>query len=158
VRNSYKINKFFLKLVTLGPVGDLPASGTFGSLCALFFVPLFVRFSFKIKLLFLILIFLLGFVGIYMSQQYFESQDPKEIVFDEFIGQFVTFALFSTISWKEMIVGFLLFRTFDILKPWPISYLDKKEFKTKIGILLDDLVAGLFALFFLMIFHKFIFS
>jgi phosphatidylglycerophosphatase A len=73
--------------------------------------------------------------------------DPREVVADEFAGQAVTFLLITVIqtsgTWVAGLLGFLLFRFFDILKPWPIRKLEK--FPNGWGILLDDLLAGTYA-------------
>jgi phosphatidylglycerophosphatase A len=73
--------------------------------------------------------------------------DPREIVADEFSGQAVTFLFIAAIPisniWVTGLLGFLLFRFFDILKPWPIRKLEKLP--KGWGILLDDLLAGVFA-------------
>jgi phosphatidylglycerophosphatase A len=73
--------------------------------------------------------------------------DPREIVVDEFSGQAVTFLFIVAIPisniWVTGLLGFLLFRFFDILKPWPIHKLEKLP--SGWGILLDDLLAGVYA-------------
>jgi len=75
------------------------------------------------------------------------KKDPGEIVADEFAGQAVTFLGVSAVGGKEIAIiavgGFLLFRFFDILKPWPIRNLEKLP--NGWGILADDLLAGVFA-------------
>lgn len=75
------------------------------------------------------------------------KKDPREIVADEFAGQAVTFLVVSWAAkqhlWAVMLGGFLLFRVFDILKPWPIRKLEKLP--KGWGILTDDLLAGLYA-------------
>ena len=78
--------------------------------------------------------------------------DPSEIIIDEFIGQLISltpilflnsFKLDKVIFFELMVSSFLLFRFFDILKPWPIYIVDKS--RTSLSILLDDVIAGLFA-------------
>ncbi|MCW9016490.1 MAG: phosphatidylglycerophosphatase A, partial [Kangiellaceae bacterium] len=72
-----------------------------------------------------------------------KTHDHPGIVWDEFAGMFVTF-LFIPITWQNLIAGFILFRLFDILKPWPIKWVDKKV-SGGLGIMLDDILAGLAA-------------
>ncbi len=69
--------------------------------------------------------------------------DHKSIVWDEFVGFFITM-IFLDVTILSVVVAFFLFRVFDILKPWPISWLDENVHDGT-GIMIDDLVAGLFA-------------
>lgn len=72
----------------------------------------------------------------------FEKRDPKQIVFDE-IAAFPVVYLFVTINWTTAIIGFVWFRLFDIFKPWPIRRLEKLP--GGLGIVVDDLAAGIYA-------------
>lgn len=81
------------------------------------------------------------------------GHDHPGIVWDEFAGLFVTM-IAVPVTWGTVLAGFILFRLFDILKPWPISWLDKKV-SGGLGIMLDDLVAGVFALAILHLLLKF---
>ena len=87
--------------------------------------------------------------------------DPREIVIDEFAGQSVTFLAFSVMAgenistrqvWLAAAAGFVLFRFFDIVKPWPIRRLEKLP--AGWGILCDDLLAGLYAGLCLLVFNR----
>jgi len=69
--------------------------------------------------------------------------DHGGIVWDEFVGFWIAMAALP-ITWQSVILGFVLFRLFDILKPWPISWLDKKV-SGGFGIMIDDVIAGLAA-------------
>jgi phosphatidylglycerophosphatase A len=69
--------------------------------------------------------------------------DHPGIVWDEIVGYLVTMAL-APAGWLWIVIGFVLFRLFDIVKPWPIRWLDK-HVHGGFGIMLDDLLAGLFA-------------
>ena len=73
----------------------------------------------------------------------FDNIDDKSIVIDEIIG-YLSFMIFFDINITNIIIGFLLFRFFDILKPFPISYVDKK-IKNSFGVIFDDLLAGFFS-------------
>jgi len=73
---------------------------------------------------------------------FFFSKDPKEIVIDEFLGQSIPLLLCG----KEIfliLLSFLIFRAFDILKPWPCNYFDQKH-KNAFGVILDDVIAGFY--------------
>lgn len=77
--------------------------------------------------------------------------DHSAIVYDEVAGLLVTMLL-APAGWFWLILGFLLFRFFDIIKPWPISFLDRK-IHGGLGIMLDDVIAGIFSLCCLLIIH-----
>lgn len=72
------------------------------------------------------------------------AHDHRSIVFDEMVGFLVTMVGIP-VSWEWILAGFMLFRLFDIIKPWPISMLDRRV-KGGLGIMLDDVAAGLAAL------------
>ena len=70
-------------------------------------------------------------------------KDPGAIVWDEFVGMWITL-IFVPEGWYFLILGFLLFRLFDIVKPWPVNYLDR-QISGGLGIMVDDVAAGLYA-------------
>lgn len=70
-------------------------------------------------------------------------KDPGGIVWDEFVGMWITMLLLP--DWRWLPVAFLLFRLFDIAKPWPVSWADR-QLTGGLGIMLDDVIAGLYAL------------
>ena len=119
--------------------------GTFGTLLA---VPIFI-YLFNNTLLINILMLLILFLSSLLLLNYsyknnlFNNIDDKSIVIDEIIG-YLSFMIFFDINITNIIIGFLLFRFFDILKPFPISYVDKK-IKNSFGVIFDDLLAGLFS-------------
>jgi phosphatidylglycerophosphatase A len=76
------------------------------------------------------------------------------VVWDEFVGYWVTM-IAAPAGWQWLVVGFVLFRFFDILKPWPISWCDKK-LHGGFGIMLDDVIAGIFALVCMQLFYFYI--
>jgi len=120
------------------------APGTFGTLAA---VPIFLALSvFSVYVYSLVTLFVC-LSGIYICGKAAVDagvHDHGAIVWDEIAGFLITMLLVP-VSWQSVLVGFLLFRFFDILKPWPISYIDKK-IHGGFGIMLDDIVAGLMAL------------
>ncbi len=121
-----------------------PASGTWGSLAALpFGVLLFHVGGIKLLIPATILVFA---VGVWASAEFAKAQeqaDPSSVVVDEVVGQWITL-LVSGFTGPAMLMAFLYFRFFDILKPWPIGWIDRNV-KGGVGIMLDDVLAGVFA-------------
>jgi len=120
------------------------APGTFGTLVA---IPLYLLLEPLSLTNFLIVLIILSLVSFYIagkSAQLLGVHDHGGIVIDEICGYLVTMALAPS-GWQWIIIGFILFRIFDILKPWPINLLDKNV-SGGIGIVLDDLMAGIYAL------------
>jgi len=123
-----------------------PAPGTWGTLAA---VPLYVLFSLvlSLSLTSYLLVLLVSFVlGVYLCGKTASDvgvHDHGAIVWDEFVGLWITMTLIP-FSWLNLILGFLLFRLFDIVKPWPIKLLDK-HVHGGFGIMIDDVLAGVFA-------------
>ena len=130
-------------------IGFLPISGTIGSLIAIFVY--FIFYNYLNLLSFIVFIILIFFYSIFFLdktiKQSFSTSDPKEIVIDEFIGQSIPLLLCED-NFFLIILSFLLFRLFDITKPWPASYFDLKV-KNANGVLMDDIIAGLYTFFFI---------
>ncbi len=130
----------------LGKIPVMP--GTISSLCAVI-IGFPILSSQRFLLLFLVLfLFLLGWQASHIAIQNRKNKDPQDIVIDEWAGQW--FALtFIQPSWAYAVLCFILFRFFDILKPWPISaieaHLKSSRSLQAFGIMADDLLAGLFA-------------
>ena len=125
-------------------VGLLPrAPGTFGTLAA---IPLGILMSFSGGLystLFVIIFISTAIWSSGVTEKLMGRDDPSEVVIDEVAGFLIT--IFSMpLSWPTLFIGFILFRFFDILKPFPIGDLEKK-IKGGKGIVLDDLMAGVYA-------------
>lgn len=92
--------------------------------------------------------FLLGWWATRYYERYFDQHDPKEVVVDELVGMWMVLSCLSFypgVSYLEAVIGFLLFRLFDIWKPFPIGWLDRKV-PGAFGTMIDDVVAGLFAI------------
>lgn len=121
------------------------APGTMGTLVA---VPLWAIFASFLPLWgYLLLIIIASIIGITICQKASDElgvHDHGGIVWDEFVGLWITM-LFAPVSWASAILGFLLFRFFDVLKPWPIKAIDEKV-SGGFGIMFDDIIAGIFAL------------
>ena len=123
-----------------------PAPGTWGTLAA---VPVYMLLLFVLPQGFLpyLAVLLITFVvGIYLCGKTAKDvgvHDHGAIVWDEFVGFWITMTLIP-FSWLNLILGFILFRIFDIIKPWPIKLLDK-HVHGGFGIMIDDVLAGVFA-------------
>jgi phosphatidylglycerophosphatase A len=118
--------------------------GTFGTLAALPLVVLLSHFSsFSVYLTVTILVCVLGIWICGKTAEDMGVHDDSSIVWDEVAGMLITM-LAVPLSWETVLVGFMLFRFFDIIKPWPISYLDE-HVHGGFGIMIDDVLAGLLA-------------
>ena len=147
------LNSLFVTMFGLGKIPKIP--GTFGSLATVILLYIFfhiINISPNIILIFLIIIFIFSFVAVAFHIKESENKDPKEIIIDEFIGQSIPIYLFEISHGKEKsadealifyIVCFILFRFFDILKPFPVSFFDK-NFKNSFGVIMDDVCAGIY--------------
>ena len=156
-----RFNLFFLTFLNIGKIKYAP--GTFASLitCLLF---LLLINSFDISTLFFctLVIFLYTFIAINSSFDSFDSNDPQEIVIDEVVGQMLpllAIPIYETLFIASVeyycVSAFLLFRLFDIWKPFPISYVDNNV-KGALGIILDDVLAGIYTTIILMLIFFFI--
>jgi phosphatidylglycerophosphatase A len=139
------------------------APGTITSLItAVFLYSLFhiINLSVNVILIFLLIVFAYSFYAISEYIKPKENKDPKEVVVDEFIGQSIPIYLYEishgTVKDSQEAILFylyifILFRYFDIKKPFPVSFFDKK-FKNSFGVIIDDVVAGLYVVLTLIIF------
>ena len=144
---------FLYHLATLFGVGKLPkAPGTWGSLAALVIaVPLihFINFNWPIFIGLTAVLFMLGIAAADVYAKRTGEEDSPKVVIDELVGQWITlFPLalvlpFGDFRWATLL-AFVLFRAFDILKPWPIRRLEKKP-GGGLSVMLDDVVAGIMA-------------
>ena len=146
-------NFLFVTMLGIGKIKMIP--GTFGSLATI--IILFVLFhtlniSSNLILLGLIIIFVYSFSAVASHTENSENKDPKEIVIDEFIGQSIPIYLYEISHGTEKspneaiifyAICFVLFRFFDIKKPFPVSFFDR-NFKNSFGVIMDDVCAGLY--------------
>jgi phosphatidylglycerophosphatase A len=125
-------------------IGTVPfASGTFGSLIGLPVCFLLSRLNF-LQSVICILVFILFAIGIASAaEKILKQKDPGQIVIDEIAGLMVTFAGLP-FNLKTVLAGFIIFRVFDILKPFPIRNLEKRVGGGS-GIVLDDVLAGVYS-------------
>jgi phosphatidylglycerophosphatase A len=153
------IKKFNLLFLTFFKIGKIKyAPGTIASLITcLLFLLLINIFNIFVLLLFTVIIFCYSFIAINNSFDEFNSEDPQEIVIDEVAGQMLTLLampIYETLYPLPKIyycfAAFLLFRLFDIWKPYPISYVDKNV-KGSLGIMLDDIFASVYSIIILTI-------
>ena len=156
-----KFNLFFLTFFMIGKIKYAP--GTFASLVTCFLFLMLINI-FNIVFIFFItlIIFFYSFVAINNSFDEFRSEDPQEIVIDEVVGQMLPLLaipiyeiLFIASVEYYCVSAFLLFRLFDIWKPFPISYVDN-NIKGALGIILDDVLAGIYTTIILMLIFFFI--
>ena len=143
----------FVTMFGLGKIPKIP--GTFGSLATIIILYVFFHIfslSSNIILLGLIIIFIFSFLAVEAHIQDKENKDPKEVVIDEFIGQSIPIYLYEISHGTEKssdeaiifyIFCFILFRFFDIVKPFPVNFFDK-NFKNSFGVIMDDVCAGFY--------------
>ena len=146
IKISPKMLRNPLHLLSLGFGSGLApfAPGTFGTLVA---IPLYLLLAqLSLPLYLLAIVIALG-AGIYLCQYTSDAlgvHDHSGIVWDEFVGYWITM-IAVPLAWQWILAGFVLFRFFDIVKPWPVKIADLKM-KGGFGIMLDDVLAGLYAL------------
>jgi phosphatidylglycerophosphatase A len=119
------------------------APGTFGTLAA---IPLYWLMADLPIILYGLLVILFTAVGVYLcgeTARAMHKHDHPGIVWDEVVGFLITMFPLS-FDWRALILGFVLFRFFDIVKPWPIGVIDRGV-KGGLGIMLDDIIAGVMA-------------
>ena len=155
------LNTLFVTMFGLGKIPRVP--GTFGSLATViilyFFFHIF-NLSSNLILIFLIVTFILSFSAVARHIKDNENKDPKEVIIDEFIGQSIPIYLYEISHGTEKLpnealilygICFVLFRFFDIAKPFPVSFFDK-NFKNSFGVIMDDVIAGFYVVIFLICF------
>ncbi len=120
------------------------APGTFGTLAAVPLYLLMINFSLPLYLLMTLFSIIIGFWLCGKSSEMLGVHDHSGIVWDEFAGFFITM-IAAPQGWQWIVLGFALFRLFDIWKPWPIHIVDRKV-QGGVGIMMDDVIAGIYAL------------
>ena len=150
------LNKIIFLFVTLFGIGKIKKiPGSFASLTTtlfLFFLFHILNVSPDIVLISVIIIFFVSLYAVNVFIKDLDNKDPKEVVIDEFIGQSIPICLYEIahVGVKETnevltfyFIMFVLFRVFDIVKPYPVNYYDK-NFKNSFGVVMDDVCAGLY--------------
>ena len=148
-----KINFLFVTLFGVGKIKKIPGSiASLTTILFLFFLFHIVNTDPNIVLISLIIIFFVSLYAVNIFIKDLDDKDPKEIVIDEFIGQSIPICLYeiahdTTKETNEILtfyfIMFILFRIFDIAKPYPVNYYDK-NFKNSFGVIMDDVCAGLY--------------
>jgi len=138
-------------IATAGGAGYFPiAPGTAGSLVGVAVVvglgklPLHRTAAIAALAATSLALFALGVWAAGEAEDFFGRRDPGQVVVDEVVGQMLTFTLLPHATWKWLLGGFLLFRTFDIVKPAPARQAER--ISRGWGIMLDDVVAGVYGL------------
>ena len=156
-----KLNSIFVTFFGIGKIKKIP--GTFASLATtvlLFFLFHILNISPNIILFAVIIIFLISFYAVNIYIKDLSNKDPKEVVIDEVIGQSIPLYLYEVShnvpkdfndALKFYLIIFILFRFFDIAKPFPVNYFDK-NFKNSFGVIMDDVVAGLYVVLVLILY------
>ena len=142
-------------------IGYAPvAPGTFGSFLGILLILLLSRLGWEDGhrvAFYLVMVGIISAIGIWAAskaESIFQRKDPPQVVIDEIVGQLLTFGLiFRNPRFLLLLIGFLFFRLFDIVKPFPIRKLEKAPLG--FGIMLDDLVAGFYASLVVKILHLF---
>ena len=146
-------NSLLVTMCGLGKIKFMP--GTLGSLATtiiLFYLFHSLNISSNVVLIGLIIIFIYSFYAVSTYTEDSKNKDPGEIIIDEFLGQSIPIYLYETSHGttkesNEAIVYyalfFILFRYFDIMKPFPVNFFDK-NFKNSFGVIMDDICAGLY--------------
>ncbi len=156
--------KIFTKLfVSIFYIGYIKfASGTWGSLAAIIILYPFIKFTIlsfdALIIVFVILFFISNFLINYFSN-FTNSNDSKHIVIDELMGIFIILIFYDFIfiinDFVTLILIFFIFRLFDIIKIFPANYIDA-NLKNGYGVMMDDIVAGIYTIFTLMMLNAFI--
>ena len=159
-----KINYLFISLLGIGGLSKIP--GSIASLVTtifLFFLFHLLKISPNIILVFVIIVFFISLYSVNIYIKNLDDKDPKVIVIDEFIGQSIPICLYEIAhegpkETSEILtfyfIMFILFRIFDITKPYPVNYYDK-NFKNSFGVIMDDVCAGLYVVGILVLYMVF---
>ena len=152
--------KLFVSILYIGYIKFAP--GTWGSLAAILILYPFIKFtvlSFEASIIIFIILFFISNLFINYFSNLTNSNDSKHIVIDELLGIFIILIFYDFIfiynDFITLILIFFIFRLFDIIKIFPANYIDK-NFKNGYGVIMDDIVAGIYTIFTLMILNVFI--
>ena len=153
--------KLLLTMFNIGKIKLFPGTIASGITSIMYLFLFNIKINYIILLIFLFLITVISIILINTLKNEFDEIDSKEIVIDEYIGQSIPLIFFYVILFEAssltqfffiiMFVSFIGFRFFDILKPFPINYVDK-NIKSGLGVVLDDIIAGIYTTIVLYIF------
>ena len=152
MKNYNIINNTYISFFGIGYIPI--ASGTFGSLAGLLLGYIINQINFNLFYLLIPIMLILGIIGSNLYEKQSGVKDSKIIVIDEVVGQLISMMFFMQNN-ILIVLSFFIFRLFDICKPWPASYIDKK-IKGGMGVMLDDVVAGIYTVITLYIINIYI--
>jgi phosphatidylglycerophosphatase A len=136
------ITRLGLAIATVLGVGYAPvAPGTFGSAAGLL-VWWLLPASTAVQAVVIVAIFVAGSWGGSVAERHFGRTDPGQVVIDEVMGMLITLFL-NPVGWPGALAGFLLFRVFDVIKPWPANRLE--SLPGGVGVMADDAMAAIYA-------------
>ena len=139
------MDKLIMLIATGLGLGYLPkAPGTWGSLLGIPIHLLLIQLATKNYVIALVVIIVVGVLAAGMAEKILDRRDPGLVVIDEVIGMLITL-IGAPAKPLVLLMGFILFRIFDIAKPYPIRLIDR-HLNGGIGIVMDDMLAGVFAL------------
>ena len=156
--------KIFTKLfVSIFYVGYIKfASGTWGSLAAILILYPIIKFtlvSFETLIIIFFILFFISNLFINYFSNFTNSKDSKHIVIDELLGIFIILIFYESIfiynDFLTLLLIFFIFRLFDVVKIFPANFIDK-NLKNGYGVIMDDIVAGIYTILTLMILNAFI--
>ena len=152
--------KLFVSIFYIGYIKFAP--GTWGSVAAILILYPCIKFtilSFESLIIIFIILFFISNLFINSFSNFTNSNDSKHIVIDELMGIFIILIFYDFIfiynDFITLILLFFIFRLFDIIKIFPANYIDK-NLKNGYGVIMDDIVAGIYTIFTLMILNAFI--
>tara|TARA_Y100000590_G_scaffold407150_1_gene497114 strand:+ start:7402 stop:7893 length:492 start_codon:yes stop_codon:yes gene_type:complete len=156
-----RINFLFVTLFGIGKIKNIPGSiASLATIIFLFFLFHILNISPNIILFLIVLVFFISLYAVNLFIKNLTDKDPKEVVIDEFIGQSIPICLYEVAHntpnetnevLKFYFIMFVLFRIFDITKPFPVNYYEK-NFKNSFGVIMDDVCAGLYVVVILVLY------
>ena len=144
-------DRIILGFCRVEPCGLSPVMpGTCGAIAGMLLAPyVFLPLSLWARVAALLLLFIAGGIASTRAEQLLGRPDPGEVVIDEVLGQWLTYLPFGlaagSLPWAELLAGLVLFRVFDIAKPWPVKH-SEHWLPGGYGVMIDDVVAGLYAM------------
>jgi phosphatidylglycerophosphatase A len=149
IKNKSLLDYISLAIATVG-VGYLPlAPGTWGSMVGVLIFLLYTNFvivgsySMTAWIVFIVAVCAVGIWASAQAERIFDEEDPQRVVVDEVAGQLIAYSPVAVLDWKHLLIGFVLFRLFDIWKPYPINKL--QDLHGGFGVMADDILAGIYA-------------
>lgn len=141
------VDTWILSFCRLGVAGlDPKAPGTWGTAVACLLAPyVFLPLSTGLRCLLLAVLFVLGALAATRAEQLLERKDPGEVVIDELVGVWLVLLPFPEPGFGLVLAAFVFFRLFDIWKPWPVRQAEN-WLPGGFGVMIDDVVAGVWAL------------